>query len=465
MWAKFKEKYIGDRVFYRHIMYLAIPMIGQNAVSSFVNFLDNIMIGRLGDDPMTGVAVVNQLMFVFQICVFGAVSGASIFGTQFYGKGDYRGQKHCFRYKMYASIMVAMIAIGLFIFCNNPLIKLFLTDTAGKGNIDIILNYGKSYMSIMVVGLVPFAIAQAYVSSIRETGHTLVPMIASAVAVGVNLVLDVILIFGYLGFPKLGVVGAAIATVIARYVEAIIVILWAHLHLEQNKYLKGAYRGLGIPKVIFIDIVKKGIPLMFNEILWAVGMTTIVQCYSVRGTDVMAALSVSNTITNLFNIVYIQLGSCLAIVVGQHLGAGDIKKAKDSVNKIMCFSVLCCIVIGTIMILGGSMFPRIYNVSSDIKELATNFIIISALIMPFCSYAHCSYFTLRSGGKTFITFLFDSAYTWVVIIPCAFLLSRYSTLGIIAVFAIVQSAEILKVIIGYLLIKSGIWVKNIVNDI
>jgi Na+-driven multidrug efflux pump len=169
-------------------------------------------------------------------------------------------------------------------------------------------------------------------------------------------------------------------------------------------------------------------------------------------------------VANLFNIVFIQLGSCLAIVVGQHLGAGEIKKAKDSTNKIMVFSVLCCLVIGTIMIIGGRYFPRLYNIENEIKELATSFIVVAALVMPVCAYAHCAYFVLRSGGKTFITFLFDSAFTWIVVIPCAFILAKYTTLGITMVYFIVQFTEIIKAIIGYFMVKSGIWIKNIVSE-
>lgn len=462
MWKRFKEKYIGDKDFYRHVMYLALPMIGQNAVTSFVSMLDNFMVGRLGTDEMTGVAIVNQLLFVFQICVFGAVSGASIFGTQFYGKGDVKGQKHAFRFKMYASLAIAAIGIMLFVLYNEPLIKLYLTKEDSTGNIYKALEYGSNYIEIMIIGLVPFAICQAYVNSIRETGHTLIPMIASAAAVFVNLVLDIILIFGYLGAPKLGVVGAAVATVVARFVECIIVVIWTHTHISINRYIEGAYRSFKIEGKLLKDIFIKGTPLMINEILWSVGMTTVVQQYSVRGQGVVAALSISSTITNLFSIVFIQLGSCLAILVGQNLGAGKIKKAKDIVNKMLCFSVLSCIIIGIVMILCADLFTRIYNTDDYVKDLATSFIVISALVMPFCAYAHSTYFTLRSGGKTFVTFIFDSLFTWIIVIPCAFILSRYTTLPIVTVFFIVQFTEVIKVVIGYFMIKSEVWIQTIV---
>lgn len=465
MWKNFKTKFIGDKEFYHRVLYLAVPMIVQNAITSFVSFLDNIMVGQIGTEQMSGVAIINQLMFVFNICIFGGVSGAGIFGTQFFGKGDYEGQKHAFRFKLYASAAITVLALCLFGFRNVELISLYLSDSGSVGDITLALKYGKEYLGIMMIGLAPFALAQTYISSIRETGHTFVPMLAGIVAVATNLILDVILIFGIPGIiPAMGVSGAAIATVIARFIECIIVIAWTHLHAGKNPYIIGAYRSLRIPGHTLKSIIIKGVPLMVNEMLWASGMTVIVQCYAVRGLEVVAAQNISSTITNLFNIVYIQLGSCISIVVGQFLGAGKVEEARDADNKMIFFSVGCCTLVSAIMILVGRFFPAIYNTEESIKELARIFIVISALVMPLCAFSHCAYFTLRSGGKTGITFLFDSVYTWILVIPFAYLLANHTPLPITTIFFLVQFTELIKVIIGYFMVKSGVWVQNIVND-
>ena len=218
MLTKIKNKYI-DTAFFRYVLVLAVPMIIQNAITSFVSFLDNIMVGQVGTEQMSGVAIVNQLIFVFNICIWGGVSGAGIFGTQFYGKGDYEGQKYAFRFKMYACIIIAGIALLLFGFFDTNLISLYLSDGGSVGNTALALQYGEQYLRIMMAGLVPFAVSQAYVNTIRETGHTFVPMLASLAAVVTNLVLDYVLIFGIGGIPAYGVQGAAIATVAARFVE------------------------------------------------------------------------------------------------------------------------------------------------------------------------------------------------------------------------------------------------------
>ena len=462
--TKAKKKFIGDKAFYRYLIFLAFPMIVQNGITSFVSFLDNIMVGQIGTEPMSGVAIVNQLFFVFNICIFGGVSGAGIFSAQFFGKGDYEGQKYTFRFKLYACLLITAIACVLFHFLDEPLISLYLSDEGSVGNTRLALSYGKEYLAIMILGLLPFAVSQTYVSTIRETGQTFVPMVSGIVAVIINLVLDYILIFGAFGVPELGVAGAAIATVIARYTECLIVVIWAHRHPDKNPYLIGVYKGLRIPGSILADIFRKGLPLMFNEMLWAVGMAVIVQCYAVRGLEVVAAQNISSTISNLFNIVYLQLGNCISIVVGQKLGAGQLEEAKDADNKIIFFDVACCACISVIMILLGGLFPEIYKTEPGIKLLAQSFIIISAMAMPLCAFSHCSYFTLRSGGKTIITFLFDSVFTWVVMIPYAFVLSHFTTLSITTVFFLVSFTEIIKVIIGFFMIKSNVWLQNIVNS-
>ena len=462
--ARWKDKFIGDKAFYKRVLLVALPMIGQNAITSFVSFLDNIMVGMIGTEQMSGVAIVNQLVFVFNICIFGGVSGASIFGTQFYGKGDHEGQKYAFRFKIIISTILTVIAIALGVFAGTELIQLYLSDSGDVGNIELALQYGKEYLAIILWALVPFAMGQTYVNSIRETGHTLVPMLAGIIAMITNLILDVILIFGVGPIPAMGVTGAAVATLIARVIECAIVVVWTHMCKNQNKYIVGAYRSLYIPGKILKDILIKGTPLMVNEMLWATGMAAIVQCYAVRGLEVVAAQNISSTITNLFNIVYIQLGCSISIIIGQLLGAGKIEEAKSTNTKLIFFDIACCVGIAGVMMVVGRWFPNIYATEESIKELARMFILISAMVMPLNAFCHCTYFTLRSGGKTGITFLFDSVYMWVLVIPAATLLAKYTTLPIVLVVFLVQSLELAKAILGFFMVKSGVWLQNIVTE-
>lgn len=459
---RWKERFIGDKAFYRMILVIAFPILIQNGITNFVSLLDNIMVGQLGTEQMSGVAIVNQLLNVFNICIFGAVSGASIFSAQFYGHGNHEGVRNTFRFKLICCALILLLWIVIFLTNGAALINLFLNDT-DAGNVLLTHASGMEYLSVMLVGLLPYMVTQVYASTLRETGQTVLPMLAGIAAVIINLFFNYLLIFGNFGCPRLGVAGAAIATVISRFAETAIVVIWTHRHRERNIFIQGAYRTFRIPRALIGQILKKGTPLLINETLWSAGQAMLVQCYSMRGLNAVAALNISTTVSNLFNIVYIALGSAISIVIGQQLGAGELKKAVETDRKMIFFSVMCCVVIGALMFAASPLFPQIYNTSEEVRSLAAGLIRIAAVFMPLYAFYHASYFTLRTGGKTMVTFLFDSCYVWVVNIPTAFLLSRFTGLPLLPVYFICQSVEIVKAVLGFVLLKKGVWVHNMVE--
>ena len=458
------KQFIGDKAFYRRVFQIAIPIIIQNGITNFVSLLDNIMIGQVGTVQMSGVAIVNQLMFVFNLCIFGATSGAGIFTAQFYGSHDNEGVRYTFRFKMLIGIVLSALGIGAFCLAGSPLIQLYLKGDGNTADAASTLAYGLDYLKVMLWGLVPFALSNAYSGTLRETNQTLVPMLAGVVAVFVNLVLNYILIFGHFGAPTMGVRGAALATVISRYVELAIVAGWTHLHSVDNPFIVGAYRSLRIPAALTRQITVKGMPLLINEALWSVGMATINQCYSTRGLDVVAATNISSTLNNLSSIVYLAMGNVVGIIVGQQLGSGaDRKTVQDTDRKLIFTSVVSCLLFGCLMAAFSGVFPLFYNTTQDVRNLATKLICIMAIIMPFHAYAHATYFTLRSGGQTMVTFLFDSCFVWVCSVPLAFCLSRFTGLPIVPLFAVCQSCELLKCLLGAYMLRKGTWIQNLVQ--
>lgn len=462
--TRFKERFLGDKAFYKMILLIAFPILVQNGITNFVSLLDNIMVGQLGTEQMSGVAIVNQLINVFNICIFGAVSGASIFSAQFYGQGNHEGVRSTFRFKLICCILITLLWFAIFLFGGEGLIGMFLHES-GAGNILITHKAGMEYLLVMLVGIFPYALTQIYASTLRETGETILPMIAGVIAVFINLFLNYLLIFGNFGCPKLGITGAAIATVISRFFEAAIVVVWTHVHQERNIFIQGVYKTMHIPGNLIKQIIIKGMPLLVNETLWSAGQAMLIQCYSMRGLNAVAALNISTTVSNLFNIVFIALGSAISIVIGQQLGAGELEKAVETDRKMIFFSVVSCVVVGGIMLLAAPAFPAIYNTSDEVRELAAGLIRIASVFMPLYAFYHASYFTLRTGGKTMITFVFDSCYVWAVNIPVAFILSRYTELPLLPIFLACQSAEIVKGILGFILLKKGVWINNMVEDI
>lgn len=458
------RQYIGDKKFYRSVLAVAVPIMIQSGITNFVSLLDNIMVGSLGTESMSGVSIVNQFIFVFNLLIFGAISAAGIFTAQYHGLGDPKGVRNTFRLKFLINLTAGILGVLTFVFFGSELISLFLHDSNADGDIALTLSEGERYLRASLFGLLPYVISQVYASTMRETGETVMPMVASIVAVGTNFVLNAVLIYGLFGAPPLGVVGAAIATTVSRYVELAFLIIVGHTRKQKYPFLTDAYRSFRVPRALCAQVAVKGLPLMVNELLWALAITLRNQCYSTRGLEVVAAQNINSTIENVFSVVYLSLGSSIAIVIGNLLGAGKIEEAKDKNRKLVAFSIFCASCIGVLLAIVSPYFPLLYNTSDSVRNLATLLILFSALFMPFRAYAHAAYFTLRSGGKVFVTFLFDCVYMWSIVMPIAFLLAHLTSLPILPLFLLTQGAEVAKCIFGMILLRRTNWAKRLVSN-
>ena len=458
------RRYVGDRAFYRKLFAVMIPILIQNVITNFVSLLDNVMVGQVGTESMSGVAIVNQLLFVFNICIFGGLSGAGILTAQYHGKNDVDGVRHTVRMKLWIGLLTVLAFGSVLLLRGSELIQLFLHP--GEEDLDLAatLRYGRSYLDVMLLQMAPFALTQIYSGTLRETGETVLPMKAGIAAVFVNLSFNYILIFGKLGAPALGVVGAAAATVLSRFVECAIVMIWTHRHRDHCPWIKGALRSLSVPWAVAWKIVRIGAPLLINELLWSGGMTTLEQCFSLRGLEVVSALNINNTVSNLFFCAALAVGSATAIIVGQLMGAGELERAVDEDRKLIAFSVVLCTGVGLVMAILAPLVPRLYNTTPLVKHLAARLLLINAAMMPVNAYTNSCYFTLRSGGKTLITFVFDSLYVWVLSIPTAFVLSHFTSLPILPMYILVYLLDLAKCVVGYILIKRRSWVVNLVEQ-
>lgn len=458
-----KTGLIGDRAFYKRVLKVSIPIMIQMGITNFVSLLDNIMVGALGTESMSGVSIVNQFVFIFTLLIFGAVSAAGIFTAQYFGGGDIDGVRYTFRFKMLVNLGAGILGVAVFSLFGDVLINLFLHEGESTGDLALAFSEAKRYLTYTVIGLIPYSLSQVYASTLRETGEQIVPMVASVAAVITNLIFNLLLIFGYLGFPALGVAGAAIATVIARFLEFFILVVWTHAHKERAPFIVGAFRSLYIPAALVKSVVLKGLPIMVNELLWSFAITMRNQCYSTRGMDALAATSISSTVFNLFAVVHMSMGSSIAILVGNKLGAGEIEEAKEDDKKMIAFSVAIAVVMGAVLFAVSPLLPRMYDVEPSVREIATYMLIVSAVMMPVYAFAHASYFTIRSGGKVLITFLLDCGFMWVVIVPLALALAHLTSMNIYLLYAICQCAEILKVVLGAILLKKSNWACRLVD--
>ena len=455
------KRYVGDRAFYRRVFAVALPIIIQNAITNFVALLDNIMVGQLATAQISGVTIVNNnLMFIFNICMFGAAAGAGIFTTQFRGSGDNEGIRFTLRFKLLLCGVLALFAGFAFYFWSDPLIGLYLTGDGDPQLAADTLAFGREYLSMMLWGMLPFAITNAYAGTLRECGKPTAPMVAGIIATFVNLVFNYILIFGHFGAPAMGVRGAALATVISRYVELAIVVIWSHSHTQQYPYVKGILRSIYIPGKLLGAIITKGMPLLLNEFMWTVGMALVNQCYSTCGLDVVPAMSISSTIYNLAAVVFRSLGNTVGIFMGQMLGARrPNEELMDTNRKMTALATFSGFVFGAMVVCLSRVFPGLYNTSEQVRQLASATILVSAVLMPLQAYSFPVYFTLRAGGKTMLTTVFDCGSIWILYLPISFLLSRFTGMPFLAIYAICNGTDLIKCIIGGALIRSGIWIQ------
>ena len=458
------SRFIGNKAFYKSVVTLLIPIVIQQFITSFVSLLDNIMVGSLGTEAISAASIANQVMLVFILAVFGGMSGAGIYGAQFFGKGDTDGMRYTFRCKMYFGVLISAAAILVYLFFGESFIAAFLKGESNGGDLALTQRGGCDYLNIMLWGLPPFALVQVYAGTLREAGETRAPMFAGICAILTNLFGNWVLIFGHLGAPAMGVQGAAIATVVSRYVELLIVASHAHRHTDKYPFFAGAYKSLYVPGSLAMKILRTATPLLINEILWSLGMTFITQFYSSRGLNAVAALNINGTAWNLFSVIMMGMGSAVAIMVGQRLGAGKMEEARDVDRKLIFLTEVIHVIIGVSMVLAAPLVPRLYNVSEEVRDLTRQLLIIAGCSLPIHSFAHVTYFTIRSGGRTVITFLFDAVYTWVIAVPLAFCLTRYTELTITQVYFCVQFVDIIKVLIGLIMLKSDFWARNVVNE-
>lgn len=457
-------KFFGDRKFLKNVAVITLPIVIQNTISNFVGLLDNLMVGRCGTDSMNGVSIFSQLFFVFILCVWGSSCGAGIFTAQFFGKGDHKGVRDTFRIKLYLVGIATIAGAAVFLLFGEYFMEKFIHESDSVGDPVATMRHAKDYMMIMLIGMIPTALGMVYAGTLRDIGETSVPMKAGFVAVFVNLILNYLLIFGKFGFPELGVKGAAIATVVSRFVESGIEIVWTHTHKERCRFIEGAFASFKVPVSLVKEIVIKGIPLAANETLWSLGLTMLNQSFSLRGLAVVAAINITNTMANLFNVFLFAIGESISILAGQLLGAGKNEEAKSTANRMIALSFVVSAVIGGVLVLFKDLFPAFYNTENEVKNFAANFIMQTGVFLPVLAVVHGCYFTLRSGGKTFITFLFDSVFVWVFIVPAAFVLTRYTAMGIIMIYLIVKCLDLIKCAIGIVLVRKGVWVNNIVSN-
>jgi putative MATE family efflux protein len=449
------SSFIGDKAFYRHLIAVSLPLILQQLVTASVQIVDNVMVGRLGETAIGAVSVVNQLFFVVIITTFGVISGSTIYMAQYYGAKNQNKLNQTYRITLYASLLIALIAFVIFSLADTQLIRIFTSNP-------VTIGLAEDYISIIRWGLFGFAISIAISSSLRVVGITKPLLWISVFTIVLNTVLNALLIFGLFGFPELGVIGAAIATAIARFAEAGLS-LW-YMWRRQNVFTWDWTRVFAIEFTLIKAIVIIGFPLLLNEIFWSVGQTTFLYAYSTRGDGALAAMNITNSISQITFVLFQALGTASAVFVGNKLGENELEEAQANAKRLVFTAGLVAAAVGLVQFMLSGVFTDFYVIDELTKSWAIFNIRVNALFVPLYTMNVTLFFIIRSGGDTKSTLLMDSGFMWLIAVPVALTLAFYTAYPITWMFLIVQGTEFLKVLFSVYRYNKKRWVKNLATE-
>ena len=446
------KKYFGTKQFYREVSNIALPIMGQQFITTFLNLIDNVMIGSVGNIALTSVTVANRFFLIVNSVLFGLCGAAGIYIAQYYGAKKKEKCQEVFNINMVFSLGAAILfTIAMFIFPKFA-IQLF-------SQTPVIVDEAVNYLYFAKFTYIPFSISFTCMMTLRAVGINKIQLKVGTVAVLTNTLLNYCLIFGNLGFPELGIRGAAIATLIARLVEMTIYLV---VLLKNRHFFKFDLSGmLHINKDLLGGIVHKALPLTMNEILFSVGQAMIFKSYIRCDEYLVASISVVDTVSNIMFIAFGGLSSAVSIMIGNKLGANLLDEARDNARKLLCFALMVSLTIGTCCFIVAPFIPNLYNVDVPIKETIIALVRIKSVMINIYAYNVCVFFILRAGGDVLSTMLMDAVFLWVAGVLVSTILSTYTSLSLITLYLIVESLDIIKLIIAIFFFKKERWVKNI----
>ena len=453
-----KGRKFGPASFYATALKIAIPVMAQMLIQNLVSLIDNFMVAGLGDVKMSGVNICGQIIFVFMVFMNTICMAGGIFLTQFSGAKDKDGMRQSFCFKLWMGLfVVAIFSFACFVIPRQILSLM----VRGNSQAELILDQGEKYMRIMGFMGIPWMLSAMISSSLREIGRVKVPLVISIIATCVNTVCNWILIYGNLGAPRLEVRGAAIATVIARSVEALIFIGW----MLKNKP-DFAIRLLDLIRInfrLFGQILKKAWMIMLSEMVWAIAETITTALYNGRGgADVVSGMSSSFAISNLFFVAFSGIITSTGVIIGKDLGAGELNKAREEKVWLLNGSKIFGLFFTGVGLLCMLLVPVVFrNLSLNAQSICRHMVLVMAIYMPAWVYINGQFAVSRAGGDTMMGMLVDGIGNLGVVIPGIFLLAKCTTVGPVIMYAIIKFVEVPKIMIAHFWLKKEKWVVNL----
>ena len=443
--------------FYKKVLAIALPITLQNLISSSLNLVDNVMIGRLGDEFLASVGMANQLFFLFVLLLFGTNSGTTIFISQFWGKKDVKNIRRVMGIALIISgIFGVIFTIGA-LFIPKSIMRVFTDDLR-------VIELGSQYLRIVSLSYIFTAINFSYSFASRSIGDAKLVMKISAISLGVNTTLNYLLIFGNFGFPNLGIKGAAIATVIARIVET--TLLLSNIYTRKGALAGKISEMLDLSKDFVYKFFQTTLPVILNEAFWSLGVTAYAAAYGRIGTGSFAAVQIANTIQNIFMVAGMGLGNACGVMIGNQIGADNEEEAIYYAKKYSILAPLIGIVLGVALVVVSPFILQLFGASPNIYEDARRILLVTSFFIPFRMFTSVLVVgILRGGGDTKFSLFLEMGSVWGIGVPMAFMGALVWKLPIYWVVALVSMEEIVKTSIGIPRVISKKWIKNVIKDI
>ena len=442
-----------DKKFLLTIMTLILPIALQNLISSSLNMVDNVMIGKLGESSIAAVGLVNQYFFIFMLCLSGINAGAGIFIAQFWGRKDIRNIRRMLGLELILSTLAAIV-FGLLAFLSpQSIIKIFTSDAE-------VVALGSSYIKVISITFLITAISMAYSTVLRCMGIAKPPMYASLLGIIVNAFLNWVFIFGNLGFQARGVVGAALATSIARTLEMAFILVVAY---KYNEVIRCRARELfSFNKGFIATYFKTSSSVIINELVWALGISAYSVIYARIGIREVASMQIANTVNKRVMVLGIGLATAGAIIVGNKIGEGNMEEALDYSKRLGILAPLVGIISGLALYLGAPFIINIFNIDASTMEMTSQVLKIMAVFAPLRFFNVLMIVGIfRGGGDTTYSMLVQLGTVWFFAIPLGFIAAVYLKLSLPIVFFLLCSEEIVKMVFELKRFKSGKWIKNV----
>ncbi|WP_201259933.1 MATE family efflux transporter [Tissierella sp. P1] len=431
------KKTLKDKRFFLAILTLVIPITLQNLISSSLNMVDNLMIGRLGESSIAAVGLVNQYFFIFMLCLTGINAGAGIFMSQFWGKKDISNIRKMLGLDMILSLIVSFLFFIPASLFPREIIKVFTKDTE-------VINLGVQYIRIISVTFVLTSITQAYSTTLRCIGIARLPMFGSLIGVLTNAFLNWVFIFGHFGFPAMGVVGAAIATSIARFVEMMFIIVCAY---KSNSVIPSKLKNIiGFDHEFVKMYFKTSSSVIINELVWSIGLSVYSIIYAKIGIREVASMQIASTINNLFMVFSIGLANAAAIMIGNKIGAGEEKIAINYAIKLGIFAPIVGLITGISLWIASPAVVGLFKINKDTLDITITVLKIMAFFAPLRFFNVLMIVGIfRGGGDTTYSMLVQLGTIWCFAIPAGFIAATYFKLPLEKVFFIISLEEVVKI--------------------